>query len=341
MKRTLAVLAASLAMLASPARAQPLEAPPPTSVTNAALLYYRYWLVMPDELREALRKEYTGKPAWRPGEELANLLEQNQDIVRGLLKASYVEHCDWGIEIEESINTLLPHLSELRTSTRLLSADARRLMDAGEIDAASERIAALYRMSAHAAREPVLISSLVSLAILSRAGDEVQELIATGSLTATARDMILNAIDTLDQDDPGHLRQAIEGERTIFLGGIRRQFSGPDAGKHLADAMEQQDWGVPPPVVAAVRAANAAMLAQDLSRAEQFYDEVLQVWDQPDALQQITRLEQAVENGRYGRIGPIILPAISRAYQSGVESARKLQRIRGLLAEAKVESPSP
>ncbi len=318
-----------------------VRTPSETTVENAALLYYRYWLGMGDDLREALYEEYSSDPDWRPSPKLSQIISEHPDVIRGLLKATTVEHCDWGVETEEGIYALLPHLSELRRSARLLRADARRLLDADEIEAASERVAALYRLSAHAASDPVLISSLVSVAILHLAGREVEEIVATGSLTTTARDTMLKAIDTLDPEDPGHIRRGILEERSVFLGWFQRTFRGPDAPRRMLAMLE--DIGSPP--TPEDREALIAMSEQDLvadfEQAARFFDAVDSIWYEPDALDRAAQIDELVERGHYGISGKILLPGVTKVYQQAMDSAEELRRIRRLLETAQVIPPTP
>lgn len=318
-----------------------VRTPSETSVENAALLYYRYWLIMTDDLREALHAEYSSDPAWRPSPKLSQIIAEHPDVIRGLLKATTVERCDWGVETEEGVYALLPHLRELRMSARLLRADARRLLDAGEIEAASERIAALYRLSAHTASDPVLISSLVAVAILHLAAGEVEEIVATGSLTTTARDTILKAIDTLDPDDPGHIRDGILNERTFFLGWFQRTFQGPDAPRRMLAELEKFDALQTPEDREALIAMSEQDLVADFEQAARFFDAVDSIWFEPDALDRAAQIDELVERGYYGISGKALLPGVTKVYQQAVESAEELRRVRRLLESTRVVLPTP
>ncbi len=318
-----------------------VHTPTETSVKNAALLYYRSWLIMGDDLRETLYEEYRSDPAWRPSPKLSQIIAEHPDVIRGLLKATTVEHCDWGVETEDGVYALLPHLRELRMSARLLRADTRRLLDMGRPDAAAERVAALYRLSGHATSDPVLISSLVSVAILHLAGGEVEEIVATGSLTTNARDTILEAIDTLDPDDPGHIRDRILDERSVFLGWFQRTFQGADAPRRMLAMLEEIGSPPTPEDRETLIAMSEQDLAADFERAAGFFDAVSRIWNEPDALDRAAQLDELVERGHYGISGKILLPGVTKVYRQAVESAEEVRRIRRLLDTARENPSSP
>lgn len=307
-----------------------------TSVQNAALLYYRYWIMGGQWVRESM-ENWSNDPGWRPDERMANSLAQEQEMIRGFLKAASVEHADWGIEYEAGIGAMLPHLGKLRYTARILSADARRLLDAGEPDAAVERIAAIYRMSNHVREDRVLISALVGTALVSYANNEVEEIIAAEKLTADGRDMLLSALESIPEDDIGGVRGAIMGERDIFLEWVKRTYTGPAAGAAFvrevasltSDDLKSLD-------AVALSLMNGDALAQDVDKAHRYYDDVTAIWDLPDALDRIQQLEEVIRNAHYGIVGKILLPSFSKAWESSNKARLDLRRTAELVRNAKV-----
>lgn len=338
----------ALAMLAGTAPAQVNPASPnvsadesatdlaPTSVENAALLYYRYWIMGGERIRTSM-ENWSNDPGWRPDEEMSASLEQEQEMIQGFLKAATVERADWGIEYEAGIGALLPHLGKLRFSARILSADARRLLDAGDPDAAALRIAAIYRMCNHVREDRVLISALVGTALVSYAHKEVEEIIAADMLTAEGRDLILSAMESIPQDDIGGVRGAIVGERDIFLDWVRRTFTGPAAGaRFVREVGSLTSDDLKPVDRIALSLMNGDALDQDVDKASRYYDDITAIWDLPDALDRIQQLEEIVRNGHFGIVGKILLPAFGKAWESSNNARLELQRTIELVHNAKV-----
>src|SRR6185503_1674624 len=164
-----------------------------------------------------------------------------QELVEGLIKASVFEGCDWGVAYDEGVGALLPHLGHLRMSARVLAADARRMLAAGKGDEAARRVAAMFRMGAHACPDRIIISSLVGIAMVQIAADEAQVLAASGKLTEAGRAEILAALARCGGADQFQMKAALDTERRVMLGWIRGAAKGPEAGKQVINMFVEFD----------------------------------------------------------------------------------------------------
>lgn len=342
-----AVTGLALAKSPAPAIAQPPSAESslitPSPDRNAALLYYRAWFVHQNALEEYRTNDWSD--AQNPDPALTAFLEHNQEFIADLVNAASYSNCDWEIEYEDGIGALLPHLGAMRNCARLLNADAYRLANLEEAAGAAERVAALYRMAAHQTNDRILISSLVSAAITSLANSTTETLIASGILTPAARDTILDAMDRFNPDDPFGVKQGIAGERDIFLAWIQKTYTGPGAGWRLVSetlpllagpADNDQDPYLD------LRMLTGDRLSEEAQKASKAYDDMIAIWDVPDAADRLEGVGLLVESGHYGRLARLLVPAASKANQSDHRIRAELQLTREHLEQAEVKpEPAP
>ncbi|MEM7681222.1 MAG: hypothetical protein AAF288_04625 [Planctomycetota bacterium] len=98
----------------------------------------------------------------------ADALDNNLGM-RGFHEAARYRQVDWEIKLRpEPLNSLLPHLSEMRVGVSVASIEARRALDKGDFGEALDCIRTVLAVARHASPEaPVsLIESITGLAIL-------------------------------------------------------------------------------------------------------------------------------------------------------------------------------
>jgi len=262
------------------------------------------------------------------------------NTVGQLIEASKLKKCDFEVAWEQGVGALLPHLGRLRADARLLRADARRMEMAGKADEAAERLAAMIRISRHANEDHILISSLVSAAISSLALEETEAALAAGKLTPSARATILDALNTLDKDDPFAMKPAIRGEQRWTLGWVKSAFHGDDAGKKLVatgylDFPGDAKGSTPKqtnPAVEAIGKMNEKQLHDAADLASTYYDKIIAVWNTADAVKTLETMSKDVENGQYGPIGCVFAPAGSKARASSLKAEKLITDMKQKLA---------
>src|SRR5262249_51171665 len=90
------------------------------------------------------------------------------------------EECEWQPPFrEKGVYTLLPHLEPLAHGImRLIAVKALHQIEHGKVDEAINTLRLGYELSNKVAREPVLVSNLVSLAITTRMNDVLATLMS-------------------------------------------------------------------------------------------------------------------------------------------------------------------
>lgn len=317
--------------------AQPKPAPEtglPADPQNAALLYYRAWIMVAPDAVQVVSDEHKSDPDWRPSEKLTQALNDNQGVVAILMRAARLSSADFGVSYSDGFSALLPHLSKMRASARFLSADSRRAFVAGDLDGAADRTAALFGMASHLTGERLLISPLVAIAIHSLACSQTEFLVNSGKLTGQGRQTLLDAMARLQGDDPFGVRSGIMGERGFIRTWLAGEAAKPNAGKALAALLDGQQGQSP--AARQIAAMSDQQLQQQAAGIERAYDQILAAWTAPEPQKELDAIQTAANEGKYGVLAQVTLPALGKAYAS---HAKAVQAHRKTLDVLKAYQP--
>lgn len=345
--------------LAAPLSAQPAAGTPapsrrvaqtqPTGAAgNAALTYYNVWASLGEADMKAINELYPDSDFGKPlSQELHRIVTSHQgDIVR-LVKASNVKNCDFGLDYSEGFLMLMPHLGKMRTTTRLLAADARRCVAEGKLDDAADRYAAIFGVARHAGCDHVMISSLVSIAIASLPVGDLVDHNGVAVLTPAGRAKLLAALDRFGGVEGFGLKAAIEGERAMAVDAAIDKYDGPDAGKRMEEELlhlvDGQNGGeAPTPQQRAsgekIRAMDGKALRAELLKLNAYYNAAEKVWDRADAQAQIEKLGEAASRGEYGEFAYHFLPALTKCRSSQDKGRDALDKIAAAIRKADADA---
>ncbi len=345
MRRTPRLLLPIIGLAVGPALAQP-PAPSPASASseprNAALRYWTIWGTVPPEMLQAAADvDWASFGAELDPAKLPALFREGSPAcIPELVEASRLTQCDFGIEREKGIEALLPHLPQMRASARLLRVDARRQLAAGHADAAATRLASIYRMASQLSHDDVLISTLVSVAIAAHAGPEVEVLAASGRLTASGRDEILEAIRAFPEGDPFRHQQALAGEDRLIADWILANFRGEKAGQELIARIGEMLTPDPAEARNKIAALDETGLRAEVDRLRSAYAEARAAWNAPDGEERVAGIQARVGEGEYGSLAQLLFAYVTNVRASAVKSAADLARIRDTLSKATLATPS-
>jgi len=144
------------------------------------------------------------------------ILKANSLSLNQLRRAATMTQCRF-VDYWDStdlVGTLMPHLSNMRTATELLAADARMRAIDGDLAGAIADINALFAMSEHITREPTMLTALAAIAIEARGVDTMEIVLARCS--ATASEPLSLKIDPLFSHGR-MVRSALRGEEALGL----------------------------------------------------------------------------------------------------------------------------
>jgi hypothetical protein len=285
------------------------------SSQNAAVAYFEAWDMLP-------RKEYIrlGElAANRPGEgkplpkDLREELVTQQRYVDALLRVSAMDHCDWGFAWESGWELRLSHLGYLRGSARVLAADATRCAEDNSNIAAIERIRGLVRISQHAAEGPILISSLVGVAICTLSANITTELLDHHNPTPAQARSLLTVFRAIPRKDLYNTSASLKTERELTLDWLRAKCRSKEPGADCVRFTMSNGWSTYGVAEAFMSRFGRDQFEQDLARAEKLYIELDKAWHSDNP---IPRLEElALEMGEYqwGLIAVQMMPSYSHA----------------------------
>lgn len=316
-----------------PARA--VASAPEAENANPALAYARAWLMTDKETFRRILEHAANDPRVQPDEVVADLRSAGDEIERLIEATQTPGSADFGIDYAKGPQALLPHLAKMRETTRVLAADANRLMSEGDLDAASVRIAANFDAARHCRNDRVLISSLVSAAIAKLAVRDANRLLELPGASPESLRRVAESIDRLDGEDPFGVRRSITGESEIFLHWLREKAAEPEGRiavmREVASLVGEgperaQEWD------RIARLPDDQFMAE-FDRAERYYVDALAAWDAPDAEARIAGIVATLENGGYGEIAKLVAPSLGRIHRTEGEAVGEVRSLRERIGE--------
>jgi|GEM_PF-3259992 len=301
------------------------------SVDNAALLYHRYWASWDHaQVRGFMDTFELSNPEWSPNEAVSAWLREHISMP-GLLRATRIERADFGLERELGLEVVLTHLGPMRSTARLLIADARRLEREGDMRGVTDRIAAAVRLSQHVngGDSALLIEPLVGAAILSLACFEVERLSAGDSLTPEAHAMLVEAFAGVDKHDPVGIRAAMAQEGRSVIREVDRLIDHAAAhpGSTPFDAL-LSGAGAGERVAAKLREMDTKSLREDARRLATFYETLAEVIQAEELVERAMALDELAAAGGFGLFAQALAPSLTQV-------AGSIERVEATIASAR------
>ncbi len=260
------------------------------------------------------------QPDWTPGEAHRGLLESMQPLIGSLVEASHAPLAPWG---EDAVDApVLEVCCWLRfyNASIMLAADARRLGALGDTKAAAERIGAIVRMAGHIGEIRHFQSAEAAETLLRFASEESEFLMASPGAGDAEREVIRDAVATIDPEDPVGFAGAIENQRAMVLRFIELRDSPSGTGGKDADRARSHaaDSGLTPDVI-------------DRRQAEAYFEEVAEAWASPRLHKQVESMQWRQETGVFGARWTVATPHPLR-HVLVVERSREHLRVLRALA---------
>ena len=195
-------------------------APPPIpDDKNAAILYQQAFAFLPKgddfELLAEFLSDDEERSAQVPIRDIERIIAKSTFALDLLEKAAARPACRFPVDWESGYEALLPHLSGVRYSARLLAAKA--VLDAmdGRTSEAFDDVTLILRMTNHVSAEPSLISQLVRLVCQFMAVDALNRIVEISRPDTPHAYHMYKALRRVDNMAP--FTHAIEGERCAGL----------------------------------------------------------------------------------------------------------------------------
>jgi hypothetical protein len=293
------------------------------SGVNAATAYYKAWLITEPDLESLL---VTGGETLDLREGAMEKLQAAQGSIHLILRAAEIGEVDWDVSYEDGPGAVLPHLGKMRSSAKILVADALRCLEQGDLEGAAQRTAAVYQMAEHVTQGEVLICSLVGMAIGNLGNELTLQLIEANAFDESRANVVLQAIQYRDGDDRYALREAIIGEWRIMSEHIVRRSVSMN-GKELVESVSLDASTGPAKEVATM---SRDELLRSLGGFAAYHGDLLLAWDSGDA-EAVQDLDARMERREYGALTQLLGASVSRAYMSDQRSKREVADVIGRL----------
>src|SRR5438309_9388539 len=213
---------------------------------NPALRYYQAYLVAPDLSQQ--ERDYVFNREWR-GQTLPDrfaelLARYDKEFSQVRAAAHATVPCDWGIDMTPGPATLLPHLARIKAIAQAARLRAMWDLQQGRPAEARDDLLAAFALGRNSARDCVLISALVQIAVencvcstvaenLHQLPPEILKQLADGFAAAPPRGTMAACIPTEKSSFPGWLADRIlelqkenPGNEATVMAGIRELIAG-------------------------------------------------------------------------------------------------------------------
>ncbi|GAB5496392.1 MAG: hypothetical protein Phyf2KO_14720 [Phycisphaerales bacterium] len=297
---------------------------------NAALQYHAAWMLLEPvlEYNDFTSDELEALDEGILPAHYAELLETNQDRIEQIIDASRLAECDFGLNYEQGIETLIPQLAVMRSSAKLLVNDARRLKDS-DLDATAERIAATIRIGEHASQTRTVIGSLVGIAITELARTETTKLLDENKLSIGQAKLIDAALDRVLVEDPFFSLGSVRTEAAMMTRWIKHEFSDENAGEQFVDVFVIAGAeGHEDELEHELKGMDGDALGKMTEKAAVGYEDLIEAWQAEDPRAAMGRVEQKLIEGGYGPVAQLVMPALGNFRNRLDESEQGLTQLR-------------
>jgi hypothetical protein len=298
---------------------------------NAATWYRqaieRYMSLPPGQVELLANYDPSAGP---PSPQLRAALASVQGILSDLQRGSRQDYADYDLDRGRGIELELPHLHQLRAIAKIARTDALVRLNDGDASGAAERIASLYRASAHNGDDRTIISSLVGQAMFSMADQVAQRGLDAASFNAADGAMLLGAVKSLPAQDPFNYVEGVVGEQEMVGDWAAANFGGEDGPARFAEMLGQWNDN---PQLDQLAGLDEDAFGQALEQHGDLLNEVVEIYSMPDgekAKAEIARLEGEVARGEHGLLSMILAPAFGKVLERKLEGESLIAERRAL-----------
>lgn len=211
------------------------------------------------------------------------VLQEHASQIEQLIEQSKASDVDFGVKYEEGFLAEMPHLGQTRAFARLLTADAKRAIAAGDMDGACKRIAAVLRIATQVAKPARTEIELLVAAAISNLSTKLVIDSPTLSQAAWKTDVqnaLVGATDTIVTRS----FSPVEKEFDMTIRDLRANKIPDLSSKEFGEM--GKNWP----------AATAAEREDAAKNLEGLKGEIKQVWNAPDAIEKIKSAIKARES---------------------------------------------
>ena len=326
------IIAVTVSQLHLPASAQPIDRKA-TDISaihhnaddpNAALQYWQAFgslPVMSDKERELVGAWQTAPldPA------TDKLVQSSAPALKQLHRGSTCNHCDWGLNKEDSFDLRLPHLVKARELVRVAFLRARQRMGAGQNAAAIDDIIDALVLARRVGADDILIGILVQASIEQMAVEALAP-----QLGAFSKENLATLATRLAQLPPGgSVRGSVVWEHKYGLLSLISQLKAASTTPESAKPQLVKLLGLP---IETIRAAGGTpeSLAENLEKLRPIYDQFPAALDLPQEQARV----KLIELKKQAQANPLnsIVPDFTRFYDRYAAVQTRFLMLRAAIA---------
>ncbi len=330
----LTVLTAPLPAIAD----EPVEREVVPTSENAAFMYWAGWYWIAEHGRTLSDLYYTEDglfvPEKQTEEEVSAALRHASQAVEVVIRASKMEHCDFGSRPERALDEDREpsdfYLNVARETSRIVALDAGRHLERNWTEEGTERLAALVRLAEHIGRAEMPTPSLVSISIFDTAARHVE--LFQDKFSEEDRRVLAEALDRLPDEDPFRLLAGVRTDAAISAQRLANQIRTRDVSDWTLEGTGLDG------ALASVKAESEsalgntrtarlarARLIRDAMRIAEVGEKYAEVWGNPAA---IDAMYDELEAGDYGVFARSMAGVYGKLSQVDTEARAKLNALR-------------
>jgi hypothetical protein len=250
--------------------------------------------------QQDLISDYARDPTAADPIEMRRIIEEAAPILELIERGSEARFVDHQFARRE-YQADLAHLAPLRQLTYLACVDARLRSQEGDGEGAAERLAMVCRMTGQLREDRVPISSRLGEWIFGENDGIVNEAIDNGLIDAHGASAVLDAMQSLDPDDPFGVVDAMAAEQARLTQWIAGKVGDPDAMSQLKDMIDP--FGRENGPLASLAQLDETSFASHLAQYDAVADRAASSFasDDPDqARAELATLESELASGEHG-----------------------------------------
>lgn len=257
-------------------------------------------------------------------------LAAQAEVLPLLHKAAEREGCKFSLDFDKGMGMLLPHLAKLRQAARLLALEAIERTESGKADDAADSLFACLRAGEALRQEPILVSTLVRIAITTTAANQAERWASRAKPTPAALARLQAAFAAAA--DARMIDNAMVGERCFGIDAYQTHVLAADRRKMLA-ALGEGD----PPFPLAVNLIPRAYFKMDMCHYLDIMNHYVASARKPYpenflAGARISRQQLDAKIPRHYVVARVILPALAGVFTAGQQHMARCESARTALA---------
>lgn len=286
---------------------------------NAALVYWQAFSLLPDLDDAQTKSLHAVLEGGKADANVSKMLRQANESLRLLRRATKYSQCEWGLEYERGIETVLPHLSQSRKLSRLACARAQVRFEEGNSKAAVDDVIATLSMARTIGQNAVIISLLVDYAIEAQATDVLARNLP--QLKAKELEELEKQIAGLPKSTT--MIDGMQVEKELCLGWFIRELRKPGTKQRILKLFSDQN----DPNVVALQKLSQPEILDVAKKLGPVYDKMIAAMtrspDEVDALVKEYEAGEAKSLGPAQHLGSLIFPSVSSLRRTeAVQQAR-------------------